>query len=169
MADATFDGTNKIIKLANTGTITVKTEIYSAWKEWVRLSDNAKFQPAFDTTGGDDIGGGQVTAPYFFVRNDLGWRVEAPDADGEVTLEGNLYPRDAATTLFTAATGYDAFLRLETSSKATVLCDANSELAASIADAVWDEDITTHTTTDSTGAELTKARTNAEDAFIASL
>ncbi|WP_291810968.1 hypothetical protein, partial [Limnobacter sp.] len=60
-------------------------------------------------------------APYFFCRNDLGWRIKMPQANGEIVLAGNLFPRDPNTELFLATTGFDAFLRLEVSTRAVVL------------------------------------------------
>jgi hypothetical protein len=121
MADATFDGANLHITLPNTGSFDVGKNLYSAWKEWIVLSDNAKYPPAFDTTGGDNVGGGQEIAPYFFCRNDLGWRVKMPSADGEIVVSGNLFPRNPAVSLFEQTSGYDAFLRLEVSTRAVVI------------------------------------------------
>lgn len=121
MADAIFDGVNKLIQLPSTGSFDTKDNLYSAWKEWVAQGDNAKFLPAFDTTGGDPVGTGQEIAPYFFCRNDLGWRIKMPQASGEIIISGNLFPRDANTALFLAATGFDAFLRLDVSTRAVVL------------------------------------------------
>ncbi len=121
MADATFDGANLYIVLPSTGTFDVEKDLYSAWKMWVASSDNAKYLPAFDTTGGDNVGGGQEIAPYFFCRNDLGWRIKMPDANGEIIVTGNLFPRDPSTSLFEQTTGYDAFLRLEVSTRAVVV------------------------------------------------
>lgn len=118
MADANFDGINKLVILPSIGSFDVKANLYSAWKEWVAQGANAKFLPAFETTGGDAIGTGQEIAPYFFLRNDLGWRLQMPNASGDITLSGNLFARDPNTTLFVAAAGFDAFLRLEVSSQA---------------------------------------------------
>ena len=69
MPAALFDGPNLIIKLPSVASYDAGKDIYSRWKDWVRQSDNAKYPQAFDTTGGDDIGGGQSIAPYFFCRN----------------------------------------------------------------------------------------------------
>lgn len=118
MPDATFDGAALEVTLPVIGTYDAKSNLYSAWKEWVSQADNAKYPPAFDTTGGDSLGAGKNIAPYFFCRNDLGWRIKMPPADGEVFVVGNIFPRDASQTLFIDNPGNDAFLRLEVSSQA---------------------------------------------------
>tara|TARA_R110002124_G_scaffold116022_1_gene272218 strand:+ start:132 stop:566 length:435 start_codon:yes stop_codon:yes gene_type:complete len=121
MSDAIFDGVNLYITIPSTGSFDVEKNFYSAWKEWIALSDNAKYPVAFDTTGGDSVGSGQEIAPYFFCRNDLGWRIKMPTADGEIVVAGNLFPRNPAVSLFEQTTGYDAFLRLEVSTRAVVV------------------------------------------------
>lgn len=121
MADAVFDGPNLHINLPAPGSYQAQRNLYSAWKEWVRQSDNAKFPKAFDTTGGDFVGDGQSVAPYFFCRNDLGWRIKMPAADGDVVLNGNLFARNTSITLFEQTSGYDAFLRLQVSTNAIVV------------------------------------------------
>ena len=131
MADAIFDGANLHITLPNIGSFDAQREIYSAWKEWVALSDNAKYPLAFDTTGGDNVGSGQKIAPYFFCRNDLGWRIKMPSADGEIVVAGNLFPRDPDASLFEQTSGYDAFLRLEVSTRAVVVEVGTSGLTTS--------------------------------------
>lgn len=104
MADATFDGPNLLITLSTPiggfNTTDVGEEIYSAWKEWVKNSGGHQYEPAFDVTGGDPIPGSQFISGSYFCRNDLGWRIQATDADQEVTLIGNLYPRDETLDLF---------------------------------------------------------------------
>jgi len=120
MSAPIFNGPDLVIKFPSVGTFEAAA-FYSAWKEWLALGDNAKFPPAFDTVGGDSVGGGQEIAPYFFARNDLGWRIEMPDENGEIILQGNIFPRDPIATLFQQAPGFDAFLRLEVSSKAVVV------------------------------------------------
>jgi len=125
MPSATFDGANQIIQLPSVGDFDVERDLYSAWKVWASEGDNAKYLPAFETTGGDPVGGGQSIAPYFFCRNDLGWRVKMPAANGDITLAGNLFARDPATALFQSNTGYDAFLRLSTSTQALTVAETD--------------------------------------------
>lgn len=85
-----FDGENKLIIVnPNEPVITVKEHIYSSWKEWMRLRDNAKFLPALRVSGGDPIGGGAATGDVYFTLN--GWKVMLLD-NCEIT--GTLFSDD---------------------------------------------------------------------------
>lgn len=64
-------------------------EIYVAWVDWVVLSDNAKYLPAFRSVGGDDLSGGLFIPPYYFLLN--GWRVRPMEANHTLSLTGNLF------------------------------------------------------------------------------
>lgn len=69
----TFDGANRLIIVgANVSEIDIK-RTYSSWKEWISLSDNAKFLPAIRVTGGDPVGGGEFTGDVYFLINN--WRI----------------------------------------------------------------------------------------------
>lgn len=109
----TFDGANRKIVL-ETGVILVDVvaDIYSEWKEWKLLSDNAKFAPAFDVSiGGNPVGGGQTVSPYVFMRNDLGWRIRPPEENIEITLVGNLFGADDTLPISTMTLGtFDSVL-----------------------------------------------------------
>ncbi len=83
----TIDPANKRIVLDSTS-VTAKS-IYAAWVDWVALSDNIKYLPAFRTAGGDDLGGGLSIPPYYFLLN--GWRVRPMEADQTLTIDGNLF------------------------------------------------------------------------------
>lgn len=70
----TFDGINRRIIISDAAIeISIKEDVYSAWKEWTRLRDNGKFLPAMRVTGGDPIGGGQFTGDVYFLIND--WKI----------------------------------------------------------------------------------------------
>ena len=127
-----FDGVNKIINLPSTGSFDTEIDLYSDWKEWVTLSDNAKYLPAFDTTGGDDIGSGQEIAPYFFLRTDLGWKIKAPEEDGDIVVQGNLFPRVSGQSLFLPPTGdFTVLITQSLSAKAVVVNISESLPSAS--------------------------------------
>ena len=91
MAKVSFDGENKlIIILTGVTTIDVQLDMYSDWKEWVMMSDNAKWIAAFRTFGGDQTSESQFAPRYFFLIN--GWKVEATNVS--VVVQTNLYSDD---------------------------------------------------------------------------
>tara|TARA_R110002111_G_scaffold45802_3_gene82751 strand:- start:2363 stop:2836 length:474 start_codon:yes stop_codon:yes gene_type:complete len=120
MTSFSFLGSEKLVVLNSQNEFTAE-DMYSEWKEWVIADDNAKYEKAFDTTGGDAVGGNQEIAPYFFLLNNSGWRIKMPAQDGELVMSGNLFPRDPDQAMFVQAEGYDAFLRLEVSTRAVVI------------------------------------------------
>jgi hypothetical protein len=83
----TFDPANNRIVLDSASVSAA--EIYSRWVDWVVLSDNAKYLPAFKQVGGDDLGGGLSIPPYLFLLN--GWRVRPMEANHSLTITGNLF------------------------------------------------------------------------------
>jgi hypothetical protein len=105
-----FDGANKLITLdAPTGgilNVSVEQDLYSDWKEWVLLSDNAKFLPAFsNSVGGDPLGTGLNAGAYFFLNNDIGWRIISSDEDQEARYFGNLVPIDVGLPIIIPTPG----------------------------------------------------------------
>jgi hypothetical protein len=117
----TFDGPNLRINLSAIEDLDAQIDLYEAWKQWVLVGDNAKFPPAFDTIGGDAIGATTEVSPYFFLRNDLGWKIKAPEATGTINIEGNLFGRSASTGLFVSPSGaYTVMFNLLVSSRGTV-------------------------------------------------
>lgn len=120
MNSFSFLGAEKVVVLNSQNQFTAE-DMYSEWKEWVIADDNAKYEKAFDTTGGDPVGNNQEIAPYFFLRNNSGWRIKMPPQNGELIISGNLFPRDSSQPMFIQAENYDAFLRLEVSTRAVVV------------------------------------------------
>lgn len=69
-----FDGINRLIIVPTSATsIDIKSDIYSAWKEWMLLRDHGKFLAAIRTTGGDPTVQGQRSGDIYFLVN--GWRL----------------------------------------------------------------------------------------------
>ena len=123
---ATFDGVNLLITLPSaTPSIDGQVDLYSDWKEWVKLSDNAKYPPAFDTTGGDPVSPTQNLAPAFFLRNDLGWRIKPAEESANVIIVGNLYARDTTLDLIIPTTGaFTVLVNIDRSQNALVVSAA---------------------------------------------
>ena len=83
----TIDPANKRIIL-DSASVTAK-DIFRAWADWMLLSDNSKYLPAFSATGGDDLGGGLFIPNYIFLQN--GWRVRPMEANHSLNITGNLF------------------------------------------------------------------------------
>jgi hypothetical protein len=88
----TFDGPNRLVIVGDGVTdIDVKTDIYSAWKQWVQLYYNAKYLPAIRSIGGDPAGNGFAGDLYFMQNN---WKVVV---NSPLDLNGILYSDDFDT------------------------------------------------------------------------
>jgi len=98
----TFDGVNKLI-IVNPGetTINVQIDIYSDWKEWVRLDsgidnvlrvDNSPFLAALRTIGGDPTVVGEAAGDLYFLIN--GWQIQVNE---RVKFIGALFSDDFST------------------------------------------------------------------------
>ena len=83
----TFDPAVKRIVL-DSASVTAE-EIFSRWEDWMLLSDNAKYLPAFRHAGGDELGGGLFIPNYLFLLN--GWRVRPMETNHNLTITGNLF------------------------------------------------------------------------------
>lgn len=94
-----FDGENKhIIINPSEHVISVKTDLYSDWKEWTQLRDNAKFAQAFRVIGGDpiDVTQGIYAGDIYFLMN--GWQVSCNHL---VEIKGVLYHDDSGISPYT--------------------------------------------------------------------
>lgn len=93
-----FDGINKVIYVHPEVTeLDIRSEVYSAWIDWVVLRDNIKFLPAIRYTGYDPIGGSSFTGDIYFLIN--GWKLAIDLAKVRVT--GALFSDNYATPYYT--------------------------------------------------------------------
>lgn len=144
-----FDGPNKLIIIASGETeIDVKVDIYSNWKEWVEVRDNAKYLQALTAIGGDPITATTFVGSTFFLEN--GWRIQPyPTDSGYVlTIDGNLYTREEGGSVANPVSGVSVNL-VRSNLVDTIVGEAefsaNSEVSisnvsiAAIANNVWEE------------------------------
>lgn len=69
-----FDGVNKyIIVYPYVTTLDIKSDVYSAWKEWMLIRDNGKYAQAIRSIGGDPTTGSQRAGDIYFLIN--GWKL----------------------------------------------------------------------------------------------
>ena len=101
----TFDGVNRLIVLPSGSTTLDIADLYSRWKDWSVTDDNTKFVEAFRTTGGDPLTPGVTAGAYFFIRNDLGWRIRPAEEDATILVSGNLAPEDSSIPILVPTLG----------------------------------------------------------------
>jgi len=89
-----FDGATRRIMVTDVSSVDVQRDLYSAWKHWLILSDNAKYEQAFRSVGGDAIGNGQQSPVYFFLMND--WKIVVDGIVVDFSL--NLYCEEETNT-----------------------------------------------------------------------
>jgi hypothetical protein len=155
MSKATFSGETRRINI-NTGqtAIDVKLDLYSDWKGWMLEGDNAKYLPAFSTTGGDAISDSESVGDYYFLEN--GWKIKPQEANHVLTVTGNLFSRDGSSPFVETDGSFNVSVR----SKYAALTNQISTGimagpdAGEIAIAVLEAILSGHTPAGSLGASL---------------
>ena len=162
-----FDGATKTIFVdEGVTTLDVKTDLYSAWKEWNVASTEAPeprvWEKAFTAVGGDPITEDRDLGVTYFLEN--GWRIQpfASKTSYTLTIEGNLYTREAGETPFYFAEGVSVSLvrsnivdLITVEAVGVSLTDQDiTNIANAAADQVWDEQLDGHQTAGSTGKKL---------------
>jgi len=111
-----FDGLSKII-FVNEGvtSLNVKEDIYSAWKEWIISSPESysgttnssagSYPAAISAIGGEPLNDTLNVGSTFFLEN--GWRIQpfASKIPYILTVNGNIYTREAGGNPFLFAEG----------------------------------------------------------------
>lgn len=149
----TINTATKIIKM-NSGvtSVNVRIDLYSDIKEdWLANANLSRLQFPFIVSGGDSIGGGQVSPSYFFLR--FPWTLETSGTGDNVVIETNLYAFDEA--------------QLDTRDPFNILSGDNisnknsdipgiSDLSTQIISGIFDEQIASHTISGSFGEWINK-------------
>lgn len=163
----TFDGANRIIRV-NPGVtdFSIKSELYSAWKEWASSTpDNATWPPAIRSIGGDPTVGTQKAGDIYFLQNN--WKLYLDITKVKITgslfsdnfitayhdLQGNqIFPAEVASLVTTqeitstTSSGDGATAAEIWQYQSRTLTTAAGPTASEIADAVWDEAYADHDT-----------------------
>jgi hypothetical protein len=151
----TFDGTYRIIYVNEGETeLDVQIDLYSNWKEWVQVRDHAKYAQAFTAIGGQPISDIQSVGITYFLEN--GWRIQPWPGDYILTIDGNLYTREAGENPIIPVSGVSTALTRSNlvdliiaepvlSGNVVITIPANTEVTVTansvidIVDNVWDE------------------------------
>jgi hypothetical protein len=133
-----FDGASKVITLtAGTTTMSVR-DAWSRWVDWIALSDNSKYLPAFLVVGGDDIdpGAGTKIPIYAFLLN--GWRIKPQEADHTLNVTDGILLVDGGGDPFNSTTG-DYVVRINYQQPVQAISFSSEGGAGISADDVWDD------------------------------
>lgn len=130
-----FDPATKRIVLDSASTSA--SELWSRWADWVALSDNAKYLPAFRQVGGDDLGGGLSIPPYLFLMN--GWRVRPMEVNHTLVITGNLFVDGGGVPVVPTLGAFNVSAQYTVPVQAQGISTSGSTgpTAAEIAAAVW--------------------------------
>jgi hypothetical protein len=96
MSKVTFDGMNRLI-IVDPGItdLDVKIDLYSDWKEWVKVGNNSQYSQAMRATGGDPLPGSKSLGSTFFLMN--GWRIRPYEGSHTLNVNGNLYTEEGVS------------------------------------------------------------------------
>lgn len=165
-ADVTFDMVNRLIIVnPNVTSLDIKQDVYSRWKDWMSISDNAKAPQAIRTIGGDATVSGQFAGDLYFMVNN--WRIQY---DPSITaISGAIFSDDYDTPMIDFD-GKPVFQSIVASLVGVVSTTTNvvtgdvSQVptADENAAAVWDKQIAELLATGSTGEKLQKLLTVAK-------
>lgn len=135
-----FDGPNQLVIMRPGAVELDSIDLYSRWKEWVVLSDNAKFSKAFEIVGGDPTSPTNRVPTFLFTVN--GWKIRPQEADHTLTITGNLANEGGIGSPFVPTLGsFQVVLDKNTSTAPTVSVNTGSGVTpadiTAIAAAVW--------------------------------
>lgn len=157
----TIDGKNKkIIVAAGVTNLDIKIDVYSAWKEWVRIRDNGKYPPAIRSVGGDSTVGDQKAGDIYFLINN--WILEYNPS--LVRIKGALFS-DNYETAYRTEEGMEVFPATVSSlvvgrdpvvDNVNVTVEGSAPSVEEISDAIWNKQIAELLVAGSTGEKIKK-------------
>lgn len=109
----TFDGDNLLITLDSGVTeVDWKEDVFSGWKDWLLSApENRGYPQGFRVEGGSSINQLLDSGTYFYMQNQLGWRLKPPEEDINITVTGNMVGENSALPLVLPTTGaYTVFI-----------------------------------------------------------
>jgi len=155
---STFDYPNKIHVMDPTvtsgGDVDIPlTDLYSNWKDDITLSDNFTYDFAYRVIGGEPTYATNSISINVFQDN--GWKLRPREINhtGRIT-GGNLIPESGGAILPTVGT-YTALVEYQNPERSIAVTSGGLvTTVAEVADAVWDEAKSAHTTTGTFGKSV---------------
>lgn len=168
----TFDAANKLIWV-NYGVTELdwKEDVYSAWKEWMRLeshTENPAVLPAIRAIGGDDItsDGSRKVGTTFFLTN--GWRLKPWGGDYRLSILGNVYTEEGEPIYVPVDGDYKIVIEQTLSSLVELVTlegtdtPGTAPTAAEVANAVWNQPALNNIGTGTFGSYLNMVKASSD-------
>lgn len=165
----TFDGTNRIISLSMGTTSLSVHDLYSRWKDWVLLSDNVKYAPAFTVVGGDsiDASAGTSIPLYAFLENN--WKVRPHEANHTLNVSDGILLVQGGGDPFTNTLGsYNIRINFQQPVQAIGFSTSGGGGGVTVDD-ILNEDLSSHNVPNSTADYLKKTKKLASDGIAITL
>ena len=158
----TFDGDTRRISLSIGTTSLSVHDLYSRWKDWILLSDNSKYAPAFTVVGGDtiDAGAGTSVPLYAFLQNY--WRIKPQEANHTLTVVDGILLVSGGGDPFVNTTG-SYIVRINYQQPVQAIGFNSGGGGGITVDDILDEDLTSHTVPNSTADVLKKTKKGVDD------
>lgn len=106
---STFDGENLICTLTGGSSVIeiVWQDVYSEWKDWMLGSGrlNRKYPQMFSPDGGAPLTSIIDQGRYYFLQNQLGWRIKPAESNTTYYAVGNLAVNDTTLPAFVPTDG----------------------------------------------------------------
>lgn len=142
MSIADFDGNTRIMSLHYGVTSFTVSLLYSDWKRWTTIDDNAKFLPAFRYVGGDPTIPGQFLGSTYFITNS--WKIRPFNGDHTLIVDGNLFTEDQSSPFLPALDPHMVAVQMAFSNlTTTIVADSTGTVITpeNIATAVWKKSV----------------------------
>lgn len=158
-----FNGSSLIISLSSGTTELSVSDLYSRWKDWILLSDNAKFPLAISAIGGDPISDTLFLGSTFFLENN--WKIKPYEGNHVLVVTGNLFTRDGSSPFTSTDGDYNVLINMSTSNLINTVATGGgtAPTATQVASAVWNKATSEMTGTGTVGELVNKTASNVED------
>lgn len=148
-ADVTFNSTTDLITMDALATTLDVKGMYKEWVAWALTGNNLGQSQAMYSVGGNDIDttAGSTIPVYVYLIN--GWQIKPDDADHKLVVSNGVVLTEDGSDPFTTSTGYTVKICFQQPVNAIGVTNQ-----ASLASAVWDASMASHTTAGSAGEKV---------------
>lgn len=151
---------SKVIQMDSSLDVWVVPEVYSEWKNLIRVSDNMQYDFAFRIVGGDEIDDPKYIPKYTYLIN--GWKGLPASADYTLNVTDGILLVDGGGDPFDDATGYTVRINYEQPVQAITVATGGGggPTPEEVAEAVWNALVASHVVSGSFGKMVQDIQTD---------